>query len=88
MFLNFRISFISNISKREFQMATNESILPEFDKKSPQEESSYSPSLSDGEVIESTWEKRLSDIRQTFLTKEGWIGDYVGAILPSSENTN
>jgi hypothetical protein len=69
-------------------MATTESMLPEFDKKSPQVGSSYAPSLHDGNVIENTWERRLSDIRQTFLTKEGWIGDYVRVIESSSENTD
>jgi hypothetical protein len=58
-------------------MATNEAVLPEFDKKSPQAGSSYAQSISDGDVVETTWENRLSDLKQTFLTKEGWIGDYV-----------
>ena len=59
-------------------MATAEAVLPKFDK-SPQAGSAYSSSLSDGEVIENTWERRLADLRKTFLTKEGWIGDYVSS---------
>jgi hypothetical protein len=36
----------------------------------------YTPSIEDGEVS-TKWEDRLQGLKKTFLTKEGWIGDYV-----------
>jgi xanthine/uracil permease len=65
-------------------MESVDSSLPQFDKKSAPIDSTYSSSISEGEVT-TTWQQRLSDLKHTFCTKEGWIGDfdYLFLITPS-----
>jgi hypothetical protein len=36
----------------------------------------YAPSIEDGEVY-TNWQNTIKNLKETFLTKEGWIGDYV-----------
>jgi hypothetical protein len=61
-------------------MSTSESVDRDIEKKMPDQINSYSPSVSDGEVL-SPWRETLASLRQTFLTKEGWIGDYVRLLI-------
>jgi len=41
----------------------------------------YSPSVSQG-TINIKWQDALAELKYTFLTKNGWIGDYVRAHQP------
>lgn len=46
------------------------------DKKTTLPETNYSPSLSQG-TINRNWKDMIEELKHTFLTKDGWIGDYV-----------
>jgi hypothetical protein len=43
--------------------------------KETQETASYCPSVGNGEVS-TPWENTIRDLKETFLTKDGWVGDY------------
>lgn len=68
-------------------MSTSDVAKTEDGVKVPEATTYYSSSTHDGEVI-TKWQNLKSDLKQTFLTREGWIGDYVclprPAILPLS----
>lgn len=34
-----------------------------------------------GEVVVRKWQDTLAELRHTFLTRDGWVGDYVSTIL-------
>lgn len=41
----------------------------------------YSPSVSEGEVA-TKWQDTVAELKHTFLTKDGWVGDYVSTMMP------
>lgn len=50
----------------------------DLEKKSVDDNMTSTPSISDGHVgVGNIWQQRLESFKQTFCTKEGWIGDYV-----------
>ena len=59
-------------------MALSETTSSDIEKSANEDALPYSPSEKDGEVM-STWRVFVADLKKTFSTKEGWIGDYVCA---------
>lgn len=49
----------------------------DMDQKTTTPDVSYAPSLGQGRVA-TTWHERIAELKYTFTTRDGWIGDYVG----------
>jgi hypothetical protein len=48
----------------------------DLENKGAQENVAYSPSVSQGTVT-NKWQDTVAELKHTFLTRDGWIGDYV-----------
>jgi hypothetical protein len=48
-----------------------------MEQKSTSAEASYAPSLGQGVTTTSNWQNMVAEFKDTFLTRDGWIGDYV-----------
>lgn len=44
----------------------------------------YSPSVDQG-TVGSKWQDTVAELKHTFLTKDGWIGDYVRVFTTISD---
>ncbi|KEY64180.1 hypothetical protein S7711_03473 [Stachybotrys chartarum IBT 7711] len=47
----------------------------DMDQKTATPDVSYAPSLGQGRVA-TTWQDRIAELKYTFMTRDGWIGDY------------
>jgi hypothetical protein len=59
-------------------MTLDELASIDIEKKIGAEKPSYSPSVSD-EQVTGRWLSIKADLKETFPTKVGWVGDYVCA---------
>jgi hypothetical protein len=60
------------------------SVKPDnLENKGAEENATYSPSVSQG-TLTSKWQERVAELKHTFTTKDGWIGDYVSQLCLAS----
>jgi hypothetical protein len=68
---------LNHILFKDLKMASTKIVVEDFEKKNPELEANYSSSMSDGHIVENTWQMWFQEVKHSFTTRDGWLGDYV-----------